>query len=1305
MPERTRIGDYELLDRIAEGGMAEVWRARARGAAGFEKTVVVKRVLPALAARPGFADLLIREAKIAARLSHPNIVQIFDLGESEGTYFIAMEYVHGTDLARALTHRGSAEHLPLSLRVWILAEATRALDHAHRRKGDDGRPLHIVHRDVSPQNVLLAHEGVVKVADFGIARADEVGLGRGEDPKVLRGKYAYMSPEQARGEALDRRSDIFALGVVLYEAITGQRLFRAKSSHETLQLVRAGKVPALSAAVPVELMSTLTRALAPTKEDRQAWAGEIHAELMSFLYRRGEPVGETELASAMERMFPAEEHLTPNKLRVDVMLRAYDDATGVSAQGAFPETTPPADLRTQSLPIARRARLEQRRVAIVLVAQRAENESIFAEVVEANGGTLLATSEGAFRAAFGQLAGVERAPVHAVRAALDLRHRLRALGSTVDGAAVVVGECRVSEGVLLEPDEALSRVADDAFRDARADVTIPSSLAPEVERVFAIEPHASRDDVLVVTGYRRRQDRDLSTQRAAGPLVGRRGELDLLRTAVEASGTTPQRPIHLSGVPGVGKTRLLAELRASLDDVAWAVGRADESDLVHDHGILADLVRDLCGIEQDDTPAERHGRVDRLKVLGLSPDEVRTLGETIGLAYPLAPIERGGRARSIDVMVAVRKAVLALSRDRPVVVVLEDLHFADDASLQVLPLLLRGLSHRRVLCITSRRAGAIVPVLPGRIVVVPALDVEATGKVLAGGVRARASVASVSRWAHEETGGVPEWIELLCRVAPANGIETTDGEVTAARFDATLDTPARQRVAAWLDPLRRVERHVLLLVALCPGAIATPVVLAAAEEEGDQAERAVHRLMARGWIADPLRSATTGVADERTIGGWGGAHNELPARVVVASRMIARAVEMLVDLPERARAHQRLLTVLEGRPITHRTDAELLAHHATRAVDRQRAVEYHVRAVELAEAAGDIAEAAQLALVAAETARVSGEDLDSQRFFELTSLAASLALRSSDVRTAREAVHRLETVFDARARPEQRLDVAMLAAAVALFDARGDAAFAAMKDGIATLGAIADVAKRAAARILYASSAIAAGVSIDFREVLREALVEAARVSDPVLEGRALAVLASALARADELSDADAVVAQVLAVAARVGHPEVRAHSLAAMGALLEALGDPEAAAGRFEEAAVLARTAGLGGLHAELLVRTCALKLRAGHDVAAAKTADALIALGKERKGLPLVQVGLAALAVVSARTYADHAMLSALDRARSAVPEGAILERVLVEEMRASMLGALSDAEAAALARDDAAQLAERTGWLSAARLLRQS
>jgi hypothetical protein len=1299
------IGEYELLDRIAEGGMAEVWRARSRGAAGFEKIVVLKRVLPALAARPGFADLLIREAKIAARLSHPNIVQIFDLGEADGTYFIAMEYVHGTDLARALTHRASSEHLPPELRVWIAAEATRALDHAHRRRGDDGRPLQIVHRDVSPQNVLLAHEGVVKVADFGIARADEAGLGRGEDPKVLRGKYGYMSPEQARGEPLDRRSDVFALGVVLFEVLTGQRLFRGKSSHETLQLVRAAKIPDLrSAGVPDGLVPTLNRALAAQREQRHAWAGEIHQELMAFLYGRGQPVGERELAAAMEKMFPAEEHLTPNKLRVDVMLRAHDDATGVSVPGSFPETAPQTDSRTQSLPIARRARLERRRVALVSTRLHAASAPVWAEVVDANGGTLLAPAGGAARAVFGQLAGVERAPIHAVRAALDFQHRVRALGAPVEGASVVVGDCRVSDGVLLEPDPELDRLGADALEQAGREVTVPAALLPELERVFVVSPTGDGSASLNVNGYRRRQDRDLDAQRALGPLVARRAEMDVVRAAVEASARAPQVPIHLSGVPGSGKTRLLAELRATVVGVTWIVGRADEADSLRDHGIFRDLVRDLCGIEHDDTPEQKHARIERARVLGLAPHEVRTLGEAIGLAYPVPSMEREGRPRGIDLIVVLRRCVLALARDRPVVVVLEDLHFADDASLQLLRLLLHGLQHRNVLCVTSRRAGAIVPASHGRFVVLEPLDDATSGKALAAGLAgagARAVVASVARWAREETGGVPECIGLLARFA--KDVEMVEGELVRARVDASLEDATRQRVAAWLDPLRRTERHLLLLVALCPLPIASAVLVAAIDAEPQAAERALDRLIARGWVSDPSGMSTSGVTDERSVGRWGGGHHAPPARVAIASRMLARAVSSLVDEGERARAHQRLLALLEVRPSLEREDAELLAYHAARATDRQRAVEYHVRACDLAENAGALADAARLAFDGVEAARASGEDADGERLIELTSRAARLWLQAGHAARADEAVRMLADLIGTCGRPEQRVALARLVADVALEEGRGDRAADAMLGVATVIDAMEDPAARAEARIALVACTLRSGAPIDFAKTLSTAKLEAATAGDVLLEARALAVLASALARSDEIGEADGVVPQVLALAARLGHAEIRAASLAAMGALLEALGEPSSAAARLDEAAALAREASLGPLVRELAMRSCALKLRAGEDVAAAKTADALIEREPERRGLPWVSVGLAARAVVSARAHADPALVETLERARAALPRGAVLERLLVGEMRAHLLEALEDLVGAALARDDAAELADAAGWRSAARQLR--
>ena len=280
------FGNYELVERIAEGGMAEVWRARSLGVAGFEKTVVIKRVLPMLLERPGFAELLVREAKIAARLSHPNVIQIYDLGEQDGSYFIAMEFLRGRDLAAALSHRSTGDSpLDLGLRLWLASEVAKALDYAHRARFDDGKAMSIVHRDVSPQNVLLGYEGEVKVADFGIARADEPGLGRGEDPKILRGKYAYMSPEQARGEPLDKRSDIFSFGVLLFELATRRRMFRGMTSAQTLEMVRAAKLPSYRRHLPMpELEPILARALAPARGDRFASAAEIHAELLGLVF-------------------------------------------------------------------------------------------------------------------------------------------------------------------------------------------------------------------------------------------------------------------------------------------------------------------------------------------------------------------------------------------------------------------------------------------------------------------------------------------------------------------------------------------------------------------------------------------------------------------------------------------------------------------------------------------------------------------------------------------------------------------------------------------------------------------------------------------------------------------------------------------------------------------------------------------------------------------------------------------------------------------------------------------------------------
>ncbi len=247
-PPLGRVGRYELLAEIGRGGMGEVYKARVSGARGFEKQVVIKRILPHLAGDPAFVERFLDEGRLAVRLNHAGIAQVFDLGEDEGRFFIAMEFVDGVDLAelmRKLAQR--SEKMPVAWVVQVLVALLDALDYAHEVRGDDGRPLGLVHRDVSPSNIMLSRSGEVKLLDFGIARAVEQM--KSAMSVTVRGKFGYMSPQQAAGLAIDRRSDLFSLGVVAWELLAGQSLFVGASDLATLERVRTLSPPALQEVV------------------------------------------------------------------------------------------------------------------------------------------------------------------------------------------------------------------------------------------------------------------------------------------------------------------------------------------------------------------------------------------------------------------------------------------------------------------------------------------------------------------------------------------------------------------------------------------------------------------------------------------------------------------------------------------------------------------------------------------------------------------------------------------------------------------------------------------------------------------------------------------------------------------------------------------------------------------------------------------------------------------------------------------------------------------------------------------------
>jgi serine/threonine protein kinase len=282
--QKSDSASYTILRRLGKGGMAEVFLARQEGLAGFRRLTVIKKLLPQFSQVPEVAEMLLDEARIAAQLTHPNIVQIYELGKDQGQYFIAMEYVDGCDLATlARIERHRQSRVPLRLTLRVVSEAAMGLDFAHRQAGLDGRPLNIVHRDVSPHNVMCSREGAVKVTDFGIAKA--VGKALVTQVGVVKGKVQYMSPEQYTGGPVDHRSDIFSLGVVLYQLTTGKLPRVAKDGGVAMRRVVEGTIPRpsdLRHDYPDELEGIVMRALAQNPEERYPDAASLREDLLDF---------------------------------------------------------------------------------------------------------------------------------------------------------------------------------------------------------------------------------------------------------------------------------------------------------------------------------------------------------------------------------------------------------------------------------------------------------------------------------------------------------------------------------------------------------------------------------------------------------------------------------------------------------------------------------------------------------------------------------------------------------------------------------------------------------------------------------------------------------------------------------------------------------------------------------------------------------------------------------------------------------------------------------------------------------------
>ena len=353
---------YRIIDKIDAGGMAEIYRGVAISIEGFEKPVAIKRILPSLCQDKKFVQMFLDEARLSMALNQANIVQIYDIGQVDDTYFIAMEYVDGGNLRRVMQRAiDQGRPVPVPIACFMVAELARALAYAHEKTGNDGKSLGIVHRDVSPPNLLLSKQGEVKLTDFGLARA--ASHAHVSDAGVVKGKFSYLSPEVVDGKLADPRADIYSAGIILWELLCGRKLFAGKTDLETVDLVKAGEVPKPSTLrhdVDAELDALLLRALAKNPKRRFQSARELEQELAKYLFKHNLRVTQADLAAFLHSL---DEQNEVQQLDVATLLRAeIQEQMRVGHLGAGAGQVPlkPTDLQAPSVSVLNVGSLLQR---------------------------------------------------------------------------------------------------------------------------------------------------------------------------------------------------------------------------------------------------------------------------------------------------------------------------------------------------------------------------------------------------------------------------------------------------------------------------------------------------------------------------------------------------------------------------------------------------------------------------------------------------------------------------------------------------------------------------------------------------------------------------------------------------------------------------------------------------------------------------------------------------------------------------------------------------------------------------------
>jgi len=537
------LGKYRLLAELGRGGMSKVYLAMARGPAGFNKLVVIKQIRAHLSEDPDFVTMFLDEARLAARLNHPNVVQTNEVGQEDETYFIAMEYLEGQTLNRILTKIGPQLGLAIQLRT--MSEALRGLHYAHEIKDFDGTPLGVVHRDVSPHNVIVTYSGEVKVVDFGIAKA--LNSSTETQTGVIKGKVAYMAPEQAMADKVDRRADVFSAGVCLWQIAAGVRMFRGQADVVIIQRLMSGDIPAIRDHAPdidPAFEAIIQKALAPNKDDRYATADELRKAVDAFAETLTDRRGPRDLGQILSEVFASDRQRITAVVEEQMKLAPESIARLPSIDAPVTEASQPSHGGTGTSPSATGSGPNSSRSLVSISSSSSTPEGTAAITVHSTHVSALGPARSR-RPLFAIAAGV--GALIAVVAFFFLRERspsAQGAPAPTDAAAIPSYTLRISS----TPPGATVREGDHVLGQTPLSITVPSGSPPRSFVALMDGYEAKTLDAPALTG-------DLMLEASLVPTRHADPQGGATATA-SASASTPKRPYGVGRPPPPAQTQI-----------------------------------------------------------------------------------------------------------------------------------------------------------------------------------------------------------------------------------------------------------------------------------------------------------------------------------------------------------------------------------------------------------------------------------------------------------------------------------------------------------------------------------------------------------------------------------------------------------------------------------------------------------------------------------------------------------------------------------------------------------------------------